>query len=106
MYNNLDLSYLQIQNFGIKSNLIIVVYAYYTRIQKLNLIALNAAGIYRVLNIVLFSRFLESLPLLPRQHSAAISCTKNYQSIGVTVHSHCVESFDVLIHRGRGCSEM
>ena len=28
-----------------------------------------------------FPRILESLPPLPRQHSAAISCTKNYQSI-------------------------
>ena len=29
-------------------------------------------------------------PLLP-QH-----CTKNYQPIGVTVHSHCVECFEAL----------
>ena len=46
------------------------------------------------LNIVFFPRTLESLPLPPRQHSAAIGCTKNYQPIGVTVHSHCVESFE------------
>ena len=30
----------------------------------------------RSLNIVFFSRILESLPPLPRQHSAAIGCTK------------------------------
>ena len=54
-----------------------------------------------------FSRILESLPPLPRQHWAAIGCTKNYQPIGVTVHSHCVESFEGLLQRcrrGRGCS--
>ena len=34
-----------------------------------------------------------------KQHSAAIGCTKTYQSIGVTVHSHCVESFEVLLRR-------
>ena len=38
------------------------------------------------LNIVFFPRILESLQHLPRQHSAAIGCTKNYQPIGVTVH--------------------
>ena len=43
---------------------------------------------------VFFSRILESLPPLPRQHSAAIGCTKNCRPIGVTVHSHCVESFE------------
>ena len=46
---------------------------------------------------------------LPRQHSAAIGCTKNYQPIGVTVHSHCVESFEGLLQRcrrGRGCSKL
>ena len=61
------------------------------------------------LNIVFFSRVLESLPPLPRQHSAAIGCTKNYQPIGVTVNSHCVESFEGLLQRcrlGRGCSEL
>ena len=42
------------------------------------------------LNIVFFSpRILESLPPLPRHRSAAIGCLKNYQPIGVTVHSHC-----------------
>ena len=41
-----------------------------------------------------FPRILEKLPPLPRQHSAAIACTKNYRPIGVTVHSHCVESFE------------
>ena len=61
------------------------------------------------LNIVFFPRILESLPPLPHQHSAAIGCTKNYQPIGVTVHSHCVESFGGLLQRcrrGRGCSEL
>ena len=54
-------------------------------------------------------RILERLPPLPRQHSAAIGCTQNYQPIGVTVHSHCVESFEGLLQpcrRGRGCSEL
>ena len=51
------------------------------------------------LNIVFFTRILESLPPLPRQHSAAIGCTKNFQPIGVTVHSHCVESFEGLLQR-------
>ena len=58
------------------------------------------------LNIVIFPKF--SKPL-PHQHSAAIGCTKNYQSIGVTVHSHCVEHFECLLQRcrrGRGCSEL
>ena len=34
---------------------------------------------------------------------------KNYQPIGVTVHSHCVESFEGLLQRcrrGRSCSEL
>ena len=47
-----------------------------------------------------FPRILNSLPPLPRQHSAAI---------GVTVHSHCVESFQSLLQRcrrGRGCSKL
>ena len=46
---------------------------------------------------------------LPRQHSAAIGCTKKYQPIGMTVHSHCVESFEILLQRcrrGRGCSKL
>ena len=58
---------------------------------------------------VLFPRILESLPPLPRQHSAAIGCAKNYQPIGVTVHSHCVESFEGLLQRcrrGRCCIEL
>ena len=29
-----------------------------------------------------------------RQHSAAIGCTKNYQPLGVTVHSYSVESLE------------
>ena len=60
------------------------------------------------LNIVFFPRMHESLPPLPHQHSAAIGCTKNYQPIGVAVHSPCVESFEGLLQRsrrGRGCSE-
>ena len=42
----------------------------------------NRVETYHSLNIV----FLESLPPLPRQHSAAIGCTKNYEPIGMTVH--------------------
>ena len=49
-----------------------------------------------------FPRILESLPPLPRQHSAAIGCTKNYQPIGVTVHSHCVESSEGLSYSDLG----
>ena len=44
------------------------------------------------LNIVFFPRLLERLPPLPRQHSAAIGCTKNYQPIGVTVHLRAFNS--------------
>ena len=54
-----------------------------------------------------FPRILVSLPPLPCQHLAAIGRT-NYQPIGVTVHSHCIESFEAILHRcrrGRGCSE-
>ena len=48
------------------------------------------------LNIVFFfPRILESLSTPPRQHSAAIGCTKNYQPIGVAVHSHCVRALKV-----------
>ena len=47
-----------------------------------------------------FSRIFESLPPLPRQHSAAIGCTKKYQPIEVTVHSHCVESFEGRLAEG------
>ena len=48
---------------------------------------------YRVLikYCVIFIEFLESLPPLSRQHLAALGCTKNYQRIGVTVHSHTGE---------------
>ena len=56
-----------------------------------------------------FLRILESLSSLPRQHSAAIGFTKNYQPIGVTVHSHCLESSEGLVQRcrrGRGCIEL
>ena len=58
-------------------------------------------------NVVFSPRSLESLPPLPHQHSAAIGCTEDYQPIGVTVHSHCVDSFKGLLQqckRGRGCS--
>ena len=61
------------------------------------------------LNIVFFSRIVESLPPLPRHHTAAIGCTKNYQPLGGYVHSHCVESFVGLLQRcrrGSGCSEL
>ena len=46
---------------------------------------------------VFFPRILESLPPLPHQHLAAIRCTKNYQPIGVTLHLHCVESFELKV---------
>ena len=50
-----------------------------------------------------FQEYSKVCHLPPRQqHSAAIGYTKNYQPIGVTVHSHCVEGFEV--GRGRGCS--
>ena len=42
-------------------------------------------------------------------HLAAIGCTKNYQPIGVAVHSYCVESLEGLsqqCRRGRSCSEL
>ena len=54
-------------------------------------------GVHEIL--CFFLRMLESLPPLPRQHSASIGCTKNYQPIGVTVRLHCVEGFE-----GKGCS--
>ena len=68
-------------------------------------------SVYRVFikYCVFFSRIFESLPPLPRQHSAAFGCTKIQQPIGVTVHSHCVESFEGLLkrcRRWRGCSEL
>ena len=43
--------------------------------------------------ILFFSKF---LPFLLRQRRPAIGCTKNCLPIGVTVHSHCVESFQGL----------
>ena len=51
-------------------------------------------GVHEIL--CFFPRILESLPSLPRQHSAVIGCTKNYKPIGVTVYSHCVEGFEGL----------
>ena len=56
----------------------------------------NFAPFTGCLNIVCFPRIIESFPPLPRQHSAVIGCTKNYQLIGVIVHSQCVESFEGL----------
>ena len=47
------------------------------------------------LNIDFFPKILEIFPPLPRQHSAVVGCTKIDQPIGVTVHSHCLESFEV-----------
>ena len=32
--------------------------------------------------------------------------SKNYQPLEVTVHSHCVEGFEGLLQRCRGCSEL
>ena len=34
-----------------------------------------------------------------RQHSAAIGCTKNYQPLGVTVHSYSVESLEWIVEK-------
>ena len=68
---------------------------------------LEVQGVLKIL--CFFPRILDSLPHLTRQHSAAIGCTKKYQPIGVTVHSHCAESFEGLLQRcrrGRGCSEL
>ena len=46
-----------------------------------------------------FIKYCVFLPPLPCKHSAAICCKKNYQPIGVTVHSHCVENFEGLLQR-------
>ena len=51
---------------------------------------------------LVFPRILEILPSLPRQHSAAIGCTKDYQTIGVTVHLLCVESLEGLLQNVGG----
>ena len=59
------------------------------------------------LNIVFFQRILESLPTFPRQHSAAIGCTKKNTSNRSDSKSHCVDSFEGFwqrYRRGRGCS--
>ena len=47
-----------------------------------------------------------SIPVLPlpRKDLAAIGCTEIGQPTGVTVHSHCVESFVNPLQRCRGCS--
>ena len=43
---------------------------------------------YRVFIKIVFSpRILKSLPPLPRQNSAVIGCTINYQPIGVTMYT-------------------
>ena len=42
-----------------------------------------------------FPGILENLPPLPRQHSASIGCTKNYQPIGVIVHSIALRALKV-----------
>ena len=53
---------------------------------------------------VFFQEF--SKVCLPRQHSAAIGCTKIHNLIGMTVHSYCVESIDGLLQLcRRGCSK-
>ena len=46
-----------------------------------------------------FQEFSKVCHLSLAQHLAAIGCTKNYQPIGVTVHSHCVVSFGGLLQR-------
>ena len=57
-----------------------------------------------------FRKFLEKTQyLMNTLYLAVIGCTKNHQPIEVTVHSHCVESFEGLLQRcrrGRGCSEL
>ena len=40
--------------------------------------------------------------ILEKNHSAAIGCACNYQPIGVTVYSHCVESFEGLSYSDLG----
>ena len=54
-----------------------------------------------------FQEFFIILPPLPRKHWAAIGCAEFGQPIGVTVHSHCVESFENLLQRyvGEGLVE-
>ena len=66
-------------------------------------------NIYRVFIVFYPKNSRKFATAFPRQHSAALVCIKNYQPIGVTVHSHCVESFEDLLQRcrrGRGCSEL
>merc|ERR1711860_140087 len=71
---------------------------YKTKCEKKTMI-MELQGVHLIL--CFFPRILESLPPLPRRHSAAIGCTKNYQPIGVTLHSHCVGSFEALLQRCR-----
>ena len=51
-----------------------------------------------------FSKNFPYFPPLPRKHWAAISCTEIGQigQPGVTVHLHCVESFEYLLQRYLG----
>ena len=61
------------------------------------------------LNIVFFSKNSRKFATSPSQALGCYMLYKNYQPIGVTVHSHCVESFEGLLQRcrrGRGCSEL
>ena len=64
---------------------------------------------YRVFrkNCVVFHEFPLSVLPPPRKDLAAIGCSEIGRPIGVTVHSHCVDSFKGLLQqckRGRGCS--
>ena len=54
------------------------------------------------LNIVFFTRIFNILRPLPRQHCAAIGCTKNSQPIIVTVNSDELLSY----MQGMDCSEL
>ena len=67
--------------------------------------------IYRVFikYCVFFQEFSKVFHLLLASTRLLLVYRKNYQPIGVTVHSHCVESFEGLLQRcrqGRGCNEL
>ena len=54
-----------------------------------------------------FQEFLKVCYLSLANTRLLLVIKKNYQPIGVTVHSHCVENFEGLLQRcrwGRGCS--
>ena len=55
-------------------------------------------------NIYFFKEFPN---IFPRQHWVTIGCTENSQPKGLTVHSHCVESFKrslaAMCRRGMAC---